>query len=143
MSGARAYAYGTDVIESMLVPRVEDLCRLLAPDGVRAGHEWQAINPTRADARRGSFSINLHTGRWAEFAEDKSSSRDFPCLSLICYLQIQGDGPEAFGQAILWAKDYLGLTGRNPDPVKLAAINQEAERKRTQRQIDDDTAREP
>lgn len=139
---ARQHAYGTDVIEAMLLPRIGDLCARLAPDGSRIGHEWQALNPTRADGKRGSFSINLHTGRWADFADDKRSSREFPCLSLVCYLAIRDEGSEAFGMAILWAKNYLGLTGRNPDPVALSKVNKDAEQRRLQRQIDDDAVRE-
>jgi hypothetical protein len=26
------------------------------------------LNPTRADRRRGSFKVNLNTGRWSDFA---------------------------------------------------------------------------
>jgi putative DNA primase/helicase len=35
------------------------------PAGKYHGHEYQAINPTRADSRAGSFSINTSTGQWA------------------------------------------------------------------------------
>lgn len=45
----------------------ELLCRWL-PNGRREGDEWIAINPTRYDRRSGSFSINLHTGVWCDFA---------------------------------------------------------------------------
>src|SRR6476646_7078109 len=38
------------------------------PDGVRRGDEWVARNPRRSDRHPGSFSINLRTGRWADFA---------------------------------------------------------------------------
>lgn len=135
----RAHSYGTDVIEGMLLPRIAELCARLAPDGVRAGHEWQALNPTRPDNKRGSFSINLHTGRWADFADGQAaSSREFPCLSLIAYLATAGD----FGKAILWAKDYLGLTGRNPDPAKVAAIDKDAAQRRAQREIEENAAAE-
>ncbi len=143
MTEPRPHAYGTDVIEAMLLPRVPELCARLAPDGVRVGHEWQARNPRRADDRRGSFSINLHTGRWADFAGTEASSKEFPCLSLIAYLATPGGTDrEAFIAAIKWAKDYLGLSGRAPDPVKLALVSREADEKRTQRQIEDAAAAE-
>ena len=32
------------------------------------GHEWVAKNPTRADRHAGSFSVNLRSGKWADFA---------------------------------------------------------------------------
>lgn len=139
---SQPHAYGTDVIEGMLLPRIADLCARLAPDGVRAGHEWQALNPTRADGRRGSFSINLHTGKWADFAADKRGSREFPCLALIQYLAVRDDSPGGFGKAILWAKDYLGLTGRNPDPVKLSKVNKEFDERKRQAEIEEAAAKE-
>jgi putative DNA primase/helicase len=40
------------------------------PDGKHQGHEYQALNPTRADGKPGSFSINTNTGQWADFATD-------------------------------------------------------------------------
>ena len=38
------------------------------PDGTRKGKEYWAINPVRGDRKPGSFSINLHTGKWHDFA---------------------------------------------------------------------------
>lgn len=38
------------------------------PAGRRNGHEWVAPNPTRSDRHAGSFSVNLTTGAWADFA---------------------------------------------------------------------------
>ena len=38
------------------------------PNGKRIGHEWAALNPKRADRCKGSFLINLRSGRWADFA---------------------------------------------------------------------------
>ncbi len=38
------------------------------PDGKRQGREWVARNPNRADKTPGSFSVNLATGKWADFA---------------------------------------------------------------------------
>ena len=45
-----------------------DLLVRWLPDGQLQGHEYVALNPTRADNHLGSFKINLHTGRWADFA---------------------------------------------------------------------------
>jgi putative DNA primase/helicase len=53
------------------------------PDGRREGHEWKARNPTRADHSAGSFSINLNTGVWADFATD---DRGGDLISLYAYL---------------------------------------------------------
>jgi putative DNA primase/helicase len=40
----------------------------LLPGGKRVGDEWVARNPTRNDAKPGSFKVNLKTGVWADFA---------------------------------------------------------------------------
>ncbi|MFM9864492.1 MAG: hypothetical protein ACKVRO_12880 [Micropepsaceae bacterium] len=38
------------------------------PAGRRRFREYVALNPKRHDQALGSFSINLKTGRWADFA---------------------------------------------------------------------------
>jgi DNA primase len=48
------------------------------------GREFVALNPTRADRRAGSFSINLRTGRWADFA---TGDRGGDAVSLIAYIE--------------------------------------------------------
>jgi hypothetical protein len=53
------------------------------PDGHRRGQEWVARNPRRADRRPGSFSINVATGRWADFA---TGDRGGDVISLAAYL---------------------------------------------------------
>jgi putative DNA primase/helicase len=40
----------------------------LLPGGKRVGDEWVARNPTRTDSKPGSFSVNMKTGVWADFA---------------------------------------------------------------------------
>lgn len=54
------------------------------PDGRRDGHEWKARNPTRADRTAGSFSINLKTGLWSDFATDDAAGGDL--ISLYAYV---------------------------------------------------------
>jgi hypothetical protein len=53
------------------------------PEGRREGAEWIATNPMRADKRRGSFKVNLRTGRWSDFAVDASGG---DLTSLAAYL---------------------------------------------------------
>jgi len=38
------------------------------PDGKQVGYEWVSRNPKRADKKPGSFSINMNSGKWADFA---------------------------------------------------------------------------
>ena len=54
------------------------------PDGFRRGNEWIAKNPRRVDRRHGSFSVNLRTGRWADFALSNAKGGD--PVSLAAYL---------------------------------------------------------
>ena len=53
------------------------------PDGHQAGVEWVARNPRRADRHLGSFKVNIHTGRWDDFA---TSDRGGDPISLAAFL---------------------------------------------------------
>jgi hypothetical protein len=53
------------------------------PSGRVHGHEYIALNPKRADRQLGSFSINLHSGKWADFA---TGDRGGDPISLAAYL---------------------------------------------------------
>jgi hypothetical protein len=55
-------------IADVALGRAESIVQRWLPDGKRDGAEWVAINPMRADSRKGSFKINLKTGRWGDFA---------------------------------------------------------------------------
>ena len=55
-------------INQAALARLPDLCSRWLPDGRRRGHEYVARNPRRADRRAGSFSVNLNSGRWSDFA---------------------------------------------------------------------------
>lgn len=47
---------------------LDDILHRWLPDGRKEGAEFVARNPRRADRRRGSFKVNLRTGRWSDFA---------------------------------------------------------------------------
>jgi hypothetical protein len=54
------------------------------PGGKNCGGEYVVRNPTRADHRRGSFKINLRSGRWSDFAAgDKGGDP----ISLAAYVE--------------------------------------------------------
>ncbi|MDO8706033.1 MAG: DUF927 domain-containing protein [Sulfuricaulis sp.] len=55
-------------VAASALQRAEDVVHHWLPDGKRQGHEWVARNPKRDDQSPGSFSINLDTGAWADFA---------------------------------------------------------------------------
>jgi hypothetical protein len=56
----------------------------ILPDGYREGHEWRARNPRRNDRHAGSFSINLSTGKWADFA---TGDKGGDVISLVAYVK--------------------------------------------------------
>ena len=125
MSGR--FLLSVEQIDRMLVGKMERLARALAPDGERRGHEWVALNPARADTKRGSFSINLTTGVWKDFASG-DGAKLMPGLGLVAYLATEGD----FKRAIQWAKDWLGLTDARPDPALAKQIETQTKRNKTE-----------
>lgn len=54
------------------------------PGGKREGHEYLPLNPKRSDSSPGSFSVNLKTGKWGDFA-DGAKGNDL--VSLVAYLE--------------------------------------------------------
>lgn len=62
------------------------------PDGRRAGGEWIARNPLRADRRAGSFKVNVRTGKWADFA---TGDRGGDPVSLYAFLNGLSQGAAA------------------------------------------------
>jgi putative DNA primase/helicase len=71
------------VIAERALQQSERLASTWLPHGRRRGHEWLALNPHRSDRRPGSFSINLLTGRWADFA---TGDRGGDLISLRAFL---------------------------------------------------------
>jgi hypothetical protein len=60
------------------------LLRRWLPDGRQCGREYIARNPTRIDRHPGSFSINIMTGAWADFA---TGDKGGDVVSLFGYLR--------------------------------------------------------
>lgn len=71
-------------IAAAALDRSDSLVPQWLPEGKRQGHEWTAINPTRADSQPGSFSVNLTTGKWGDFATDDKGG---DLISLVAYLE--------------------------------------------------------
>ena len=70
-------------INAAALPALPALCARWMPGGKRIGREYVTLNPTRADKRAGSFKVNLHTGRWADFA---TGDKGGDAVSLAAYL---------------------------------------------------------
>jgi len=59
------------------------LIKTWLPDGKVEGKEWSAINPTRSDKSKGSFKVELSTGKWYEGATGEGGK---DAVSLYAYL---------------------------------------------------------
>jgi hypothetical protein len=79
------------------------LLKTWLPDGVRRGSEWVARNPRRSDRNPGSFSINLRTGRWADFATGDAGGDP---ISLAAYLFSIGQADAARALALVLGVDW-------------------------------------
>ena len=70
-------------INRAALPLLPAILKRVLPSGRREGQEYIALNPRRGDRRLGSFKINRHNGRWADFATgDKGGDP----ISLVAYL---------------------------------------------------------
>lgn len=90
-----------ETINQAALARLPDLCARWLPNGQRRCHEYVARNPLRPDRHAGSFSVNLRTGRWADFAV---GARGGDPVSLAAYLSGLGQADAARRLA-----DMLGL----------------------------------
>ncbi|WKJ88773.1 VapE family protein [Methylomonas montana] len=83
------------------------------PDGEPSGSEYRAINPTRGDSKKGSFSINIRKGVWQDFATDDAGSDP---ISLYAYLFCNDDQ----GAAAKELGELLGIEAPNTPREKKA-----------------------
>jgi hypothetical protein len=72
------------------------------PDGRREGREWTSLNPTRSDAKKGSFKVNLNTGAWSDFATGAAGG---DLVSLAAYLYGLNQGAAAVRVAAMLGID--------------------------------------
>ena len=89
------------------------------PGGKRIGHEYTVRNPNRTDKNAGSFSINLDTGVWSDFATGDSGD----ILGLYAYLHglKQGEAAKEVSER------YGAVNGVANDNVPKSAVNVENE----------------
>lgn len=79
----RANSINFQAVNQQAVQQLPTLLHRVLPGGVVRGHEYIVRNPTRADRTPGSFKINLHTGRWSDFATNDSGG---DVISLVAYV---------------------------------------------------------
>ncbi len=92
-----------DAVNSAALPFLPHLLRRWLPDGRVDGREYIARNPRRHDRHLGSFSINMVTGRWADFAtKDKGGD----VVSLAAFLSGTGQAEAARNLANMLGIDH-------------------------------------
>lgn len=75
---------GIKVVAAAALRSAEQVLRQWLPAGRPQGREWLSVNPTRTDSSPGSFSVNIESGAWADFATD---DRGGDLVALVAYLE--------------------------------------------------------
>lgn len=99
-------------IASSALSSIDRVLDRWAPGGKRQGHEYVTLNPTRSDSKPGSFSINLDSGAWADFATDDKGG---DLVALVAYIE----GIKQGAAADLLA-EFLGIKTEKSDVQKRA-----------------------
>lgn len=99
-------------INAVALSSIESILSHWLPGGKRNGHEYQAINPTRSDSKLGSFSINLGTGAWSDFA---TGDKGGDLVALVAYLEGMKQSDAAKRLA-----EFLGMVVDKSDPSQRA-----------------------
>lgn len=89
---------------------IETVLNHWLPGGKREGHEYLPLNPKRSDITPGSFSINLNTGAWGDFA---TGDKGLDLVSLVGYLEGITQGEAAKRLAA-----FLGIPSEKNYPSK-------------------------
>jgi uncharacterized protein (DUF927 family) len=97
-------------IASTALFSIERILSSWLPDGKKQGAEYLAINPTRSDSKPGSFSINITTGAWSDFA---TGDKGGDLVSLIAYLEGSKQSDAAKRLA-----EFLGMNVEKPNAPK-------------------------
>jgi putative DNA primase/helicase len=90
-----------DTIKAAALASIESVLSRWAPGGKRQGREYLPLNPRRSDSKPGSFSINLDTGAWSDFA---TGDKGGDLVALVAYL-----GSVKQSEAAAQLAEFLGL----------------------------------
>lgn len=101
-----------DRINAAALANMPSLLRRWLPDGkTNKKGEFLARNPRRADRHAGSFSINIRSGKWHDFATDDKGGDP---ISLAAFLSGLSQYEAAAELATMLGIDPIGkLNGRN------------------------------
>ncbi len=104
-------------VKALLMGRIDGLVRRCAPDGKLEYGYWIARNPTRDDRHAGSFWIIVsRAGKTPGAWRDEATGDAGDILDLIAYTQRLSRG-----EAIKWAKDWLGYKSMAPTEIARAS----------------------
>jgi hypothetical protein len=98
-------------VKAATLRSLDFIVKRLLPGGKREGDEWVARNPTRADAKPGSFKVNMRKGVWSDFATGESGG---DMIDLVMYLR---GGSNV--QAMRELADILGVQARGDKPSEV------------------------
>lgn len=101
-------------VKTAALERVDSVLSHWLPGGKKRGREYLPLNPKRSDSRPGSFSINMDTGAWSDFATNDSGG---DLVALVAYLE---NIPQ--GEAARMLANFLGLNLEKTD-AQNRAIN--------------------
>lgn len=99
-------------IKAAALASIDSVLSRWCPGGKQQGHEYLPLNPRRADSKSGSFSINLDTGAWADFA---TGDKGGDLIALVAYIE----GVKQ-GEAAKLLSNFIGLSAENSDAHKRA-----------------------
>ena len=92
---------------------------VLLPNWLRGGkldgREFKALNPTRADSKIGSFSVNVITGKWADFA---TGDQGGDLVSLFAYINGLSQKDAALALAAILGIDIGPVNAAGHAPAK-------------------------
>lgn len=99
-------------VASIALGAIDGVLAQWLPGGKREGHEYLPLNPKRSDSEPGSFSINLRTGAWSDFA---TGDKGKDLVSLVAYLE-----NETQGKAAVRLAAFLGIPSEDNSAPKHA-----------------------
>ena len=88
-----------DAVNAAALRMLPALCARWLPGGKIVGREYVARNPKRSDKKPGSFSVNVKTGRWADFSTGEKGG-DPVSLAAFLFDLSQGDAAERLAEML-------------------------------------------
>lgn len=100
------------LIARAALSQIDGLLHAWLPSGRVEAGEYKAQNPTRADKHIGSFSVNLRTGVWSDFATGDSGADLIGLYAYLFSARNQADAAKAVASACgVPERDYLSDDG--------------------------------